>query len=146
MASLKQNEVIASTTAPRRFNTLLLAIFAAVALTLSAVGIYSVISYSVTQRTQEIGIRRALGAQTSDIIRLVVKQGITLTLIGIGCGMAGAAAAGHAMSSLLYDISATDTATFAVISALLAVVALLACYMPARRAAKVDPMTALRHG
>jgi putative ABC transport system permease protein len=140
------NDVIASTTAPRRFNTLLLAIFAAVALMLAAVGIYSVISYSVTQRTQEIGIRMALGAQAGDVIRLVVKHGMTLTLAGIVGGIACAVGAARAMSSLLYGISATDTATFAVISALLAVVALLACYLPARRAAKVDPMTALRHG
>ena len=140
------NEVIASTTAPRRFNTLLLGIFAAVALTLAAVGIYSVISYSVTQRTQEIGIRMALGAKTGDVIRLVVRQGMTLTLEGMAVGLAGAIASARAMSSLLYDVSATDTATFAAISALLVVVALMACYLPARRAAKVDPMTALRHG
>lgn len=139
------NEVIASTTAPRRFNTLLLAIFAAVALTLAAVGIYSVISYSVAQRTQEIGIRLALGAQASDVIRLVVKQGMTLALLGIAAGIVGAIAAARTMTSLLYDLKATDPMTFLAISLLLAVVALMACYLPARRAAKVDPITALRH-
>jgi putative ABC transport system permease protein len=138
-------DVIASTTAPRRFNTLLLTIFAAVALTLAAVGIYGVISYSVTQRTQEIGIRMAMGAQRGNVIRLIVKQGMTLALIGIAGGIAGAIAAARALSSLLYGVRATDPATFFTISLLLATVALLACYLPARRAARVDPMKALRH-
>ncbi len=138
------NEVIATTTAPRRFNTLLLAIFAAVALALAAVGIYSVISYSVTQRTQEVGIRIALGARQGDVIRLILKQGLALTLIGVGAGVLGAIAAARAMSGLLYGVTATDPATFAAISLLLAIVATLACYLPARRAARVEPMAALR--
>jgi putative ABC transport system permease protein len=138
------NEVIASTTAPRRFNTLLLAIFGAVALTLAAGGIYSVISYSVTQRSQEVGIRMALGAQSGEVIKLVLKQGLTLILIGIAAGITGAIAAARAMSSLLFGVTATDPATFALISILLMVVALLACYLPARRAAKIDPIVALR--
>ncbi|HEU0176217.1 MAG TPA: ABC transporter permease [Blastocatellia bacterium] len=138
------NEVIASTTAPRRFNTLLLAIFAAVALALAAVGIYSVISYSVTQRTQEVGIRMALGAQPDDVVRLILKQGLTLTLIGVAAGVLGAIAAARVMSGLLYGVTATDPATFAAIALLLAIVAALACYLPARRAAKVEPMAALR--
>ncbi|HKQ76027.1 MAG TPA: ABC transporter permease [Blastocatellia bacterium] len=138
------SEVIASTTAPRRFNTLLLAIFAAVALTLAAVGIYSVISYSVTQRAQEVGIRMALGAQSGDVIGLILKQGLTLTLIGVAAGVAGALAAARALTGLLYGVTATDPATFVAISLLLAVVALLACYLPARRAARVEPIAALR--
>jgi len=140
------NEVIASTTAPRRFNTILLAIFAALALTLAAVGIFSVISYAVTQRTQEIGIRMALGAQPGDVVRMVVKHGMMLAVAGVGCGIAGATAGSRAMSSLLYGVSATDTATFVSLSILVTIVALLACYLPARRAARVDPLTALRHG
>ncbi|HKQ91013.1 MAG TPA: ABC transporter permease [Blastocatellia bacterium] len=138
------NEVIASTTAPRRFNTLLIAIFAAVALALATVGIYSVISYSVTQRTQEVGVRMALGARPGDVIRLVLKQGLTLTLIGGAVGVLGAIAAARVMSGLLYDVTATDPATFVAISLLLAIVAMLACYLPARRAARVEPIAALR--
>jgi len=138
------SEVIASTTAPRRFNTLLLAIFAAVALTLAAVGIYSVISYSVTQRTQEIGVRVALGARAGDVIRLILKQGLTLTLIGIAAGVFGAIAAARVISGLLYGVTATDPATFVAIALLLTGVALLACYLPARRAARVEPIIALR--
>jgi putative ABC transport system permease protein len=138
------SEVIASTTAPRRFSTLLLTIFAAVALTLAATGIYSVISYSVTQRTQELGIRMALGAQSGDVIRLILKQGLMLALTGIAAGALGAIAAARVISGLLYGVSATDPATFVAISVLLTIVALLACYLPARRAARVDPMAALR--
>jgi putative ABC transport system permease protein len=138
------NEVIASTTAPRRFNTLLLAIFAAVALALAATGIYSVISYSVTQRTQEIGVRIALGAQPGDVIRLILKQGLTLTLIGVAAGLLSALAAARVMTGLLYGVTATDPATFVAISLLLVIVATLACYLPARRAARVEPITALR--
>jgi len=138
------NEVIASTTAPRRFNTLSLAIFAAVALTLAATGIYSVISYSVTQRTQEVGLRMALGAQPGDVVRLILKQGLTLTLAGVAAGILGVIAAARVMSGLLYGVTATDPATFAAISLLLATVATLACYLPARRAARVEPMAALR--
>src|SRR5262245_13269585 len=139
------SEVIASTTAPRRFNTLLLAIFATVALALAATGIYSVISYSVTQRTQEVGVRMALGARQGDVIRLILKQGLALTLIGIVAGVLGALAAARVMSGLLYEVTATDPATFVAISLLLAIVALLACYLPARRAARVEPIAALRH-
>jgi ABC-type antimicrobial peptide transport system permease subunit len=145
MAIRTLNDVIASTTAPRRFNTLLLAIFAAVALTLAATGIYSVISYSVTQRTQEIGIRMALGAQSGDVIRLVIKQGMMLTLAGIAAGALGAIAAARVISGLLYGVTATDPPTFVAISLLLTMVALLACYLPARRAARVDPLGALKH-
>jgi putative ABC transport system permease protein len=138
------NEVIASTTAPRRFNTLLLAIFAAVAMALAATGIYSVISYSVTQRTQEVGVRMALGARPGDVVRLILKQGLTLTLIGVAAGVLGALAAARVMSGLLYGVTATDPATFVAISLLLVIVATLACYLPARRAARVEPIAALR--
>jgi putative ABC transport system permease protein len=138
------SEVIASTIAPRQFNTLLLTIFATVALALAATGIYSVISYSVTQRRQEVGIRMALGAQSGDVIRLVLKQGMMLTLAGIAAGALGAIAAARVISGLLYGVTATDPPTFVAISLLLTMVALLACYLPARRAARVDPLAALR--
>jgi putative ABC transport system permease protein len=138
------SDVIATTTAPRRFNTILLALFAAVALSLAATGIYSVMSYSVTQRVQEIGIRMALGAQSGDVIRLVLKQGLALTLAGIATGAVGAVAAGRALSGLLYGVTATDPATFAAISLFLMIVALLACYLPARKAGRLDPIVVLR--
>jgi putative ABC transport system permease protein len=138
-------EVIASTTAPRRFNTLLLAVFAAVALALAAVGVYSVISYSVTQQTRELGIRMALGARSGNVIRLILKQGLTITLIGIAGGFFGGIAAARVISGMLFDVTPTDPATFLGMSFLLAAVAFLACYLPARRATKIDPIAALRH-
>jgi putative ABC transport system permease protein len=138
------NEVVAATTASRRFNTLALGIFAAVALILAALGVYSVISYSVTQRTQEIGVRMALGARGRDVLRLVVRQAMALVAVGIVIGLIAAIAFTRVMKSLLFEVSATDPLTFAAISLLLAVIALLACWIPARRAAKVDPMVALK--
>ena len=141
--SMKQ--VVKESVAGRRFNMMLLAIFAAVALLLAAVGIYGVMAYSVSRRTHEIGIRMALGASSRDVLRLVVGQGMALALMGIGIGLAAAFALTRLMASLLYEVSATDPLTFALISLLLAAVAVMACYIPARRATKVDPMVALRH-
>ena len=153
--SLDRDQVIAAITpmerlvsgadADSRFQTLLLGIFGGLGLMLAAVGIYGVISYSVSQRTHELGIRMALGAQKSDVLRLVVAQGIGLALIGVAVGIAGALGLTRFMSSLLYGIKPADPLTFAVVSLILISVAVLACYVPARRATKVNPMVALRH-
>jgi predicted permease len=129
----------------RRFFMLLLVVFAILALILAAVGIYGVMSYAVTQRTQEIGIRMALGARTSDVLRLIVGRGMMLALIGIAVGLIAALALTPVMEGILFGVSPTDSPTFAVIALLLAGVALLACFIPARRATKVDPLVALRY-
>jgi putative ABC transport system permease protein len=139
------DDIAAESIARQRFSMLLLAVFAGVALLLAAVGIYGVMSYSVTQRRNEIGIRMALGAQKSDVLKLTVGQGLKLVLIGVGCGLVGAFMLTRLMSSLLFGIGATDSGTFITISAILISVALLASYIPARRATKVDPLTALRY-
>ncbi|HYV05749.1 MAG TPA: ABC transporter permease, partial [Blastocatellia bacterium] len=139
------DQLLAKSVAQPRFRTSLLGVFAALALVLAAVGIYGVLSYSVTQRTHEIGIRIALGAQTSDAMRLVIRQGMALASIGLALGLAASFALTRLMESLLFEVSTTDKATFAVVAGLLAGVALLACWIPARRAARVDPMIALRH-
>lgn len=131
-------------TAQPRFRTTLIALFAALALILACVGIYGVISYTVTQRTHEIGIRLALGAQTRDVLRLVLQQGLLLTLAGVGSGSLAALALTRFMQDLLFSVSATDPLTFIVIALLLISVALLACWIPARRATQVDPLEALR--
>jgi putative ABC transport system permease protein len=136
-------ERLSASVAQQRFQTLLLTLFAGLALTLTAVGLYGVMAYSVTQRTQEIGIRLALGAQTRDVLKLVVKQGMTLTLIGVALGLGGALLLTRLMSNLLFGVSPTDPLTFVVIALLLIGVALLACWIPARRATQVDPLAAL---
>ena len=139
------HDVISTTTAPRRFNALLLGVFAALALVLAALGIYSVISYSITLRTQEIGIRMALGAPTSKILLMVLRKGIVLTLIGVAIGLTGAFALTHWMSSLLFGVSASDPATYVIVFFVALGAALLACSIPASRATRVDPLIALRY-
>jgi len=130
--------------AQRRLNTWLLAIFAAVALALSGVGIFGVIYYAVAQRRREIGIRIALGAQSSDVLRLVIGQGMKLAVIGVGAGLLAALWLTDVMERLLFEVGARDPATFVGVALSLVGVALLACYLPARRATKVDPMIVLR--
>ena len=136
---------VADSVAKQRFSLLLLSLFGALALVLASVGIYGVVSYAAAQRTREIGIRMALGAQSSDVLRLVIKQGMRPALLGVAIGLLGAVALTRLLKSLLFGVSATDPLTFILVATLLGGVALLACTLPARRAAKVDPLTALRH-
>lgn len=131
--------------APRRFYAVLLAAFSIVALLLAAIGLYGVMAYTVAQRTREIGIRVALGALRRHILRLVLREGAVLVLIGATCGLIAAFASSQLLASLLYGVSATDPQLYLLLSFLLIAVALLACYLPARRAMKIDPMVALRH-
>jgi putative ABC transport system permease protein len=138
------DEYISDSVAQPRFNSALLGAFAGVALLLTAIGLYGVMAYSVTQRTQEIGIRMALGARPSDALRLIIGQGMTLVFIGVALGLGGAFAATRLIRGLLFDIGPTDPLTFASVAALITLIALLACYIPARRATKVAPMIALR--
>jgi putative ABC transport system permease protein len=138
------SDIVAASTATPRFRTFLFFIFGALALALAAVGIYGVLSYATAQSTREIGIRMALGAQRRDIFRLILGQGLILTMFGLLLGACGALWLTRFLSSLLFHVSATDAATYALAVAAMLVVALLACYIPARRATKVDPMIALR--
>jgi putative ABC transport system permease protein len=138
-------QVRSAAIAMRRFNMTLLSIFAALALVLAAIGIYGVIAYSVTQRTHEIGVRMALGAKHTDVLRLVLRQGMVLTGFGVGLGVAGALALARLLESYLYRVQPTDPIAFSSTALLLGVVAMLASYIPARRAARVDPLIALRH-
>ena len=138
------DELFGASVASRRFNMVLLGIFASVALVLAAVGLYGVMSYSVSRRTQEIGIRMALGANRADVLRLVVRQGMTMTVIGVVLGLAGAFSLSRVMIGLLHGVSPTDPLTFTGVSIVLLAVALLACLIPARRATRVDPIVALR--
>ena len=138
------NQVLAERVARARFNAVLLTLFAGLATLLAAVGIFGVMNYSLTLRTREIGLRMALGAQRGRVLMLILKQGLTLTLIGTAIGLVGALALTRLMSSLLFEVSAADPATFGVIVVLLVLVSLIACYLPARRATRIDPLIALR--
>ena len=131
--------------APQRFTTFLLAAFAAMSALLSAVGIYGVISYAVSQNTREIGVRMALGAQSGKVMRMVVRNGMTLAVIGVVLGLAGSYLLTRLMRTLLFEVQPTDRVTLATVSLVLLVIALIACYIPARRATKIDPLVALRY-
>jgi ABC-type antimicrobial peptide transport system permease subunit len=139
------DEVVEGSLVGRRLAMLLLSIFSGAALLLAAVGIYGIMAYWASQRSNEMGIRRALGAQKGDVLGLVVGQGVKLTLIGVGIGIIGALALTRSLSSLLYGVKPTDPPTFIAVSLILTAVALVASYIPARRATRVDPMVALRY-
>lgn len=141
---MTMEQVLSQFVSPWRFYMQLMGLFAGMAVVLAAVGIYGLISYSVSERTHEIGLRIALGAQKADVLKLVVKQGVILTLVGVAIGLVSAIALTRLIANLLFGVTATDPVTFLSISLLLIGVAFLACYIPARRATKVDPMVALR--
>jgi putative ABC transport system permease protein len=139
-------EALLSTSVARaRFSASLLTVFSVLALVMAAVGIYGVMSYAVLQRTHEIGVRMALGAQRLDVLKLMVKKGIVLGAAGVVVGLIASFALTRLIATLLFDVTATDTATFVIVSAGLFLVTLFACYVPARRATKVDPLKALRY-
>jgi putative ABC transport system permease protein len=142
---LTMDDLVTNSTSQQRFNMLLLGVFACLALLLAAIGIYSVLSYSVKRRVPEIGIRLALGARVVDVLRMVVLEGMKPTLLGVGIGVIGALAMGHLLSSLIYGVKPTDPVTFLLVAILLAIIALFATIIPAYRAAKVDPLVALRY-
>jgi putative ABC transport system permease protein len=139
------DERAASSVAQFKLNSIIVTLFAAVALVLASVGIFAVISYAVAQRTREIGIRMALGAARLDVLRLIVRDGMTPAAVGVVIGAAGAFGATRLMRSLLYGVSATDPIVFGLVATMLVLVAVGACYLPARRAARVDPNVALRY-
>jgi putative ABC transport system permease protein len=145
MSTFTIGQLIDLSVAQRRFSTLLLGIFAGVAMVLSVVGIYGVMSYAVSQRTHEIGLRMALGAEARQVLRMIVREGLSVTCAGLAIGLAGAITVTRAMKVLLFGITNTDLFTYVSVSAILVLVALLACYFPARRAAGTDPLTALHH-
>jgi putative ABC transport system permease protein len=138
-------KIVADSIAQPRLSMLLMGLFGALAMILAAVGIYGLLSYAVTQRTQEMGIRMALGAKTTDVLKLILTQGMTLALIGIGIGLIGSFALTRLLAGLLFGVTPTDASTFISVSVVLIGVALFACYLPARRATKVDPLMALRY-
>jgi ABC-type antimicrobial peptide transport system permease subunit len=138
-------EVIADTLAERRFSMIVLGVFAALALGLASMGIYGVISYLVGQRTREIGIRIALGAKRGDMLRMVLGEGMKMAVIGVGVGLIASLGLTRLMANMLFGVKATDPLTFAVLALILVAVALVACYVPARRAMQVDPIVALRY-
>jgi len=139
------DDIVESSVAQPRFSSLLLGMFAALAVVLAAVGLYGLIAYSVTQRTNEIGIRMALGAQQSDVLRMILMEGMSLALAGLAIGIASSLAFGHLLASMLYEVKPSDPVTFVWVSMALVGVTLLSNYIPARRAAKFDPMVALRY-
>ena len=139
------DQVIAASVGQRRFPMMMLGLFAVAALLLSALGLYGVMAYAVTQRTQELGVRIALGAQPREVLRLVLRQGLYLVSIGLAVGLLGALALRGLIKGLLFQVQASDPATLVSVAVVLVVVALLACWIPARRATKVDPLVALRY-
>jgi predicted permease len=143
---ITMDQRVAASLARRRFTAVLLSLFAAFALALATIGIYGVMAYLVNQGTREIGIRMALGATQPTVLRLVVKQGMTLALSGVAIGLVAALAFAHLISGLLYGVKSTDPLTFALVAVLLTIVALIASYIPARRATRIDPMVCLRCG
>jgi len=138
-------KLVTDSVARRRFNALLTGLFSIVALLLASIGIFGVLTYTVAQRTQEIGLRVALGAQTRDVLRLVLGQGVRLILFGLAVGLAASFALTRVLGGMLFGVTPTDPLTFVAVSLLLTSVALIACYIPARRATKVDPLVALRY-
>jgi putative ABC transport system permease protein len=139
-----EDEWVSISAAPPRLSTTLLTVFAGVALLIATIGIYGVLAYSVNQRTREIGLRMALGATPGSVLKMIVRGGMKLVLVGVAVGLAGGLALGRAVSSLVFGVTVRDPATFAVVAVTLTSVALAACAIPARRAARVDPMVALR--